>query len=280
MTLLYIVLGLLTVLALLWYILFRPQRKHPGWSSLTGFRYAHRGLHDVASGIPENSIPAFRAALDRGFAVEIDLHLMADGKLAVFHDNSLQRVCGVDVKVEDLTADALKDYPLLGGNGDCIPLFEDVLAMFERGTPLLIELKTDRKGAPALTDAVMAALADWKGAYTIQSFEPAVISHLRKRYPHVIRGLLDTYFLRAREHKSRWRAYYVIKNWLMCTVQTRPDYISHMWQDPAAPDLKRMCRRQGIRLFSWTVRDEETMLKLEAEGCIPIFEGFVPGMKQ
>ena len=68
-------------------------------------------------------------------------------------------------------------------------------------------------------------------------------------------------------------------NSFWATLQTRPDYISHMWKDPAAPDLKRMCRRQGIRLFSWTIRDEETMLMLEKEGCIPIFEGFVPTTK-
>jgi len=273
MIVLYILILLLVVL---WCLLLRPQRKHPGWSRLAGYRYAHRGLHNLEAGIPENSMPAFQAALDNGFAIELDVHLMADGHLAVFHDNDLKRVCGADVPVKTLTARQLRDYPLLGGDGAYIPLLEDVLKLVSNRTPLLIELKVEDNNAEALTDAVMAALADWEGVYCVQSFIPEVVSHLRKHYPKVIRGLLGMYFMRNRERESRWRAFYVLKNWLLCTLKTRPDFISYMWKDPAAHYLKRMCRRQGIKTFCWTIQDEQTMLRLENEGCIPIFEGFVP----
>lgn len=276
MIVLYVFIGLSLFIAILWSFLLHHQRRHPGWNKLIGYRYAHRGLHNLEKGIPENSLSAFQTALEQGFGAELDVHLMADGKLAVVHDSSLKRVCGVDVLVEDLTAEQLIDYPLLGGDGAYIPLLEDVLALFTNGTPLLIELKVERDNAVALTDAVMAVLADWKGVYCIQSFIPEVVSHLRKHYPKVIRGLLGMYFMRDRERNSRWCAFYVVTNWLMCTVQTRPDFISYMWKDPAAHYLRRMCQRQGIKTFCWTIQDEQTMLRLETEGCIPIFEGFVP----
>lgn len=267
---------LLLLLGLLWWGLLHPQRKHPGWSRLEGFRYAHRGLHDVEAGIPENSIPAFQAALEKGFAIELDVHLLADGSLAVFHDNDLKRVCGADVPVKELTAQRLKDYPLLGGNGACIPLFEEVLTLVSNKTPLLIELKVEDNNEAALTDAVMAALKDWNGVYIIQSFCAEAITYLRKHYPGVIRGLLCTYFMRNRDRESPWRAFYALKYWLMCTVQPRPDFISHMWKDPSARYLRRGCRRQGIRTFCWTIRDSKTMHDLEAQGNTVIFEGFVP----
>ena len=64
------------------------------WQTLSGYRYAHRGLHDLNAGRPENSLGAFRAAAEAGFGAELDVHLMADGALAVVHDSDLERVCG------------------------------------------------------------------------------------------------------------------------------------------------------------------------------------------
>ena len=97
-----------------WFLLIKPRRKQPGWDKLGGVKYAHRGLHDADQGIPENSMAAFRRAVDHGFGAELDVHLMADGGLAVVHDSDLTRVCGKKVLIEDLTAADLKDYPLLG----------------------------------------------------------------------------------------------------------------------------------------------------------------------
>ena len=80
---------------------------HPGLKALKGWNYAHRGLHDGS--LPENSMGAFRAALESGCGIELDVHLMKDGNLAVIHDSSLQRTAGVDVRIEDLTLAQLRD---------------------------------------------------------------------------------------------------------------------------------------------------------------------------
>ena len=85
-------------------------RRGSDWSYLKKFRYAHRGLH--RKGLPENSLAAFRDALDHGYGVELDVHLMKDGNLAVVHDSKLGRMCGADAVIEDLTAEDLPKLKL------------------------------------------------------------------------------------------------------------------------------------------------------------------------
>ncbi len=58
----------------------------PEW--LINLPVAHRGLHDNNINIPENSIAAFKKAIENGYAIELDIHSMADGGLAVFHDET------------------------------------------------------------------------------------------------------------------------------------------------------------------------------------------------
>ena len=112
MTILLILL-LLALFVLLLYILCLRCSRRRDWKKFQGWRYAHRGYHDKPR-IPENSIPAFRRAVQCGFGAELDVHLMKDGHLAVIHDASLLRTAGADVLVEDLTAEELKQYRLEG----------------------------------------------------------------------------------------------------------------------------------------------------------------------
>ena len=102
--------------------------------------FAHRGYHDIAHRIPENSMTAFHAAIQHGYGIELDLHLTRDGQLIVFHDDTLERLCGRPGRVEDLTYDELKSLCLLGTD-ERIPLFSEVLAAVNGRVPLLIELK-------------------------------------------------------------------------------------------------------------------------------------------
>lgn len=259
-----------------WCALLQPRQKQSGWEKLEGVKYAHRGLHDAAKGVPENSMAAFRAAVAHGFGAELDVHLMADGSLAVVHDSNLKRVCGADVRVEDLTAADLPGYPLMGTE-ERIPLLPDVLAVFEGGPPLIIELKVERGNADALTDAVMAALAGWNGSYCIESFHPAALLRLKEKYPAVLRGQLSQNFLRASEVGDlSLPTRFVLTN-LLTTAATKPDFIAYKWEDRGNPSLRLMRALYGVREVSWTVRGERTMDRLEKDGAIPIFEGFVPG---
>ena len=275
MTVLWIILAILLALALLWILLLLPRRGAPGWEALAGVRYAHRGLHDLAQGRPENSMAAFRAAVELGYGAELDVHLMRDGALAVVHDSNLERVCGKGAAIESLTAAELADFPLQG-TAETIPLLEDVLSLFAGRTPLVIELKEAGGNAAALTDAVMARLERWPGTYCVESFHPAVLLRLRRKYPHVLRGQLSQNFLRDSEvGRLPWLARAVL-TLLLTTAFTRPDFIAYNYQDRACPSLWLMKRLYGVHEVGWTVRDRETMEGLEREGVTPIFEGFTP----
>ena len=244
------------------------------WDILGRYRYAHRGLHDRTAGRPENSLSAFRAAARAGFGAELDVHLMADGSLAVVHDSDLMRVCGKAGRVESLRREDLGAYPLLG-SGETIPLLEDVLGVFEKRSPLIVELKPARGNVRALTDAAMERLADWQGAYCVESFHPSVLMRLRKRWPETVRGQLS-----QRYGKGCHSGYGALADWamthlLVCALG-KPDFVAYRWQDRDEPALARVKERRGVREVSWTVRDRETMARLEAAGCTVIFEGFLP----
>ena len=90
-------------LVVFWIFATRGRRNHPKWEVLRRFRYAHRGLHDPAQGVPENSMAAFRRARAFQCGIELDVHLTKDGRLAVIHDKSLLRTAGADVIIEQLT---------------------------------------------------------------------------------------------------------------------------------------------------------------------------------
>ena len=263
------------VAAASWCALLRPRTNQPGWEKLQGVRYAHRGLHDGAAGIPENSLAAFRRAVEGGFGAELDVHLMADGNLAVVHDSDLTRVCGKAALVEDLTAADLKDYPLQG-TAETIPLLGEVLALFERETPLIIELKAAGGNDEALTDRVMEVLADYGGDYCIESFYPAVVRRLRERYPRVIRGQLSENFFRGSETGGLSRPAAAVMTLLLTTSATRPDFIAYHYTDRGCPSLRLMKKLYGVHEVAWTVRDRAAMEALEREGVTVIFEGFVP----
>lgn len=135
-----IILIVLLALDLLFTLALRCRKGHPKWELLKKYRYAHRGFHDKPV-IPENSLPAFRRAIEHGFGAELDVHLLKDGTLAVFHDSDLRRCANADGQIEDLTLEELKQLRL-EGTDEQIPTFDEVLALFESATPLIIELKT------------------------------------------------------------------------------------------------------------------------------------------
>lgn len=83
---------------------------------------AHRGYHDKDKGIPENSMLAFKRAIDENYLIEFDLHLLKDGKVVVFHDDNLKRMTGIDALIKDKTYEEIKQLKLLDTN-ERIPLF-------------------------------------------------------------------------------------------------------------------------------------------------------------
>ena len=187
-----IILIVLLALDLLFTLALRCRKGHPKWELLKKYRYAHRGFHDKPV-IPENSLPAFRRAIEHGFGAELDVHLLKDGTLAVFHDSDLQRCANVDGQIEDLTLEELKQLRL-EGTDEQIPTFDEVLALFESATPLIIELKTARGNHHALAKAVCERLDTYKGEFCIESFDPFALIDVKKLRPEICRGQLSMNF--------------------------------------------------------------------------------------
>ena len=158
-----IVIYILLVLCIVDVLALQGRRNHPLWSCFRAQRFAHRGYHDKPQ-IPENSLPAFRRAIAHGWGAELDVHLLKDGTLVVFHDSSLSRCTGAQGMIEDLTLAELKALRL-EGTDEQIPLFDGVLALFETATPLIIELKTAGNNHRALTKAVVERLDNYSGEF-------------------------------------------------------------------------------------------------------------------
>lgn len=235
------------------------------------FAYAHRGLH--SDGVPENSTAAFRAALEKGYGVELDIHLLKDGHLAVIHDYSLARTTGSDVTIEELTAADLKNYPL--ENGEQIPLLSEILALWGGKTPLIIELKSTKSNVAPLTDAAVAAMADYEGVWCMESFDPRCVRHLKKHYPDVIRGQLSENFVRNPQSQLPYILQWVM-TLLLPNFLTAPDFVAYKFADRNMLSF-RLCRRLWrLPAVAWTLQNQAEFDAAVEDDQIPIFEGFLP----
>lgn len=141
---------------------------------------------------------------------------------------------------------------------------------------MVVELKAERGNAAALTDAVMERLTGWDGTYCVESFHPGVLLRLKARYPAVLRGQLSQNFLRDSEVGGLSLAARFLLTHLLTTAFTRPDFIAYNYRDRANVSLRLMRRLYGVHEAGWTIRDQAVLDRLEREGVLPIFEGFVP----
>ena len=245
---------------------------HPGLRELRGWAYAHRGLH--GEGRPENSMAAFRAALEGGYGIEFDVHLLKDGNLAVIHDSSLKRTTGAEGIVEDLTTEQLKDCHLEGME-ETIPTFRELLDLYDGKAPLIVELKPAGNNHGALCQAVCDMLESYEGPYCVESFDPRCVMWLKRNRPKIIRGQLAEDFVKS-DQKHPWILRFVLKHMLMNFLAV-PDFVAYKYADRKRSFSVWICRRlYGAAGVSWTLKSQEEYDIAVKEGWLPIFEGFEP----
>lgn len=260
----------LTALAALALYLLRCRRNHPWPDGLKGVRFAHRGLHHQPDQ-PENSLAAFRNAVAHGYGAELDLHLMKDNNVAVIHDSSLKRTAGADVAVEDLTKEELEKYRLEGTN-EKIPLFEEVLDIFDGKTPLVVELKPVGGNQHELAARACEILDRYNVTYCMESFDPRVLIWLKKFRPDIVRGQLSGNLRKSNSGQSKLTLWILER--LFMNFLAQPDFIAYDHEYRRRPALK-LCRLlYGVQEVSWTVRSEKRARELEEDGCLIIFEKF------
>ena len=262
---------ILAVLAVMYLLALQGRKNHPKMNTLRGWNYAHRGLHTEDK--PENSLGAFRAALENGYGIELDIHLLADGNLAVLHDSLLKRTTGAEGRIENLTTQQLTDYRL-EGTDEPIPAFSQVLELFDGKAPLIVELKSHAGNHAALCEAACKMLDTYHGPFCIESFDPRCIYWLRKHRPEIIRGQLIENSLKNKEPYP-----FILR--LIMTLQltnflTKPDFVAHKFADRKFISNLLVHNLWGIQGVTWTLKTKGDFDTAVEEGYLPIFEGFIP----
>lgn len=261
----------IVVLVAVYLFLIAPRFiNRPDMSKLHGAHYAHRGLHDNKTDAPENSMKAFKQAVDAGYGIELDVQMTKDGQVVVAHDFDLKRICGVDKQVNELTYEELKQYPILKSD-ERIPLFTDFLKLVDGKIPLVVELKC-RNGKDPIAAKADEILREYKGVYCIESFDPRVLLWYKKNHPEVVRGQLSGNLLKEDSKiKGSMRIVYRLLSHLLLNVATRPDFIAYDIR--YSKNLSRkICRLMGAPAVAWTVRTEAEYEKAKKEYDLFIFE--------
>lgn len=248
-----------------------PGRRKCGLEKYKSVKFAHRGLHDEERA--ENSMSAFRAARDAGFGIELDVRLSRDGELVVFHDPTLERVCGVEGRVIDYTAEELSKMSL-SDTDDGIPTFRQVLELIDGAVPLLIEIKHDL-GEGGVAEKLAEVIADYRGDYIIESFNPLALRKVRELMPDVPRGILSMRYSEEPRYKGKL-LYFLLEN-LLLNFLMRPDFIAYEKTGHSNRTLRRIRRKVGTPLFAWTVRSADEEIKTVGDGFDSvIFEKYIP----
>lgn len=235
---------------------------------------AHRALHDLSAGRPENSRSAIRAAIAAGYGIEIDVQLSADHAAMVFHDYALDRLTGEKGAVRLRRASDLANIPLLGGD-EGIPDLHEVLEIVGGQVPLVIELKDQDGGMGTdvgpLEQAVADAIKDYAGQLAVMSFNPNSVARMAELSPDVPRGIVTSAYLYEDWPLSK----------AVCDhLRGIPDYdragacfISHEVHDLSAPRVAEL-KAQGAMICCWTVRSaaQEAQARQIADNIT--FEGY------
>ncbi|MBR6237842.1 MAG: glycerophosphodiester phosphodiesterase [Lachnospiraceae bacterium] len=246
----YIIIGLIVILISVLLYLIAPGAKRD-YSDYKGLMYAHRGLH--GNGVPENSMKAFKLAVEGGYGVELDVQFTKDHKIVVFHDANLKRMCGEDRRVRDCTYEELLAYRL-AGTDEVIPLFEDVLKVLGN-TTLICEIKNHNGNRNnRLCRETYEMLATYKGKYCIESFSPFLVAWFRNNHPEVIRGQLSC---AMKDEGSLGYIARLALSQLFINFISRPDFIAYRHQDYRQLGFVLCAKLYKPLLIAWTARGEK-----------------------
>ncbi len=233
-----------------------------------GVNFAHRGLHSRDKAVPENSLEAFRLAVRAGYGIELDVQLSKDGQVVVFHDDTLDRVCGVPGRVDERTYAELQELRLCGTEYT-IPLFSQVLEQVRGASPMIVELKTGKRNRE-LCRKVCAMLRAYRGQACIESFDPLIVAWFRFNAKEFIRGQLAM----PREKYTTvapvlgFAASRTLLNFL-----ARPQFIAY--EIGPRPLTVRLAEAMGAMRFGWTSHEPRNERGRDAV----IFEFYKPRPK-
>ena len=230
---------------------------------------AHRGLYNNKEGIVENTIKAFNKAIEKGYAIELDVQILKDGNLIVFHDDNLLRLTGKNKRVYDLTLEDIKSVNLLNTN-EKIPTLKEVLDTVLGKVPLVIEIKSGIF-SHGIEKKLYDVLKEYNGKFCIESFNPFSVLWFKNNASLVPRGLLTT------KNYSSFKKFLIsITNNLSFTNKLlKLDFLACNYKNINSKLIKRT-KNSKIYLFAYTINNEKEYKKLKDTCDGIIFENFIP----
>lgn len=270
-----VLISLIVIFSVLYIFLTLPRVFDSANMDLLKVDYAHRGLH--GNGIPENSLAAYSNAIDNGYGIEIDVQLSSDGEIFVFHDHSAARMCGVDKKLSEMTAEEIKALRL-HDTDEHIPTLDEVLSLVDAKVPLLIEIKYYAE-TKKLCSMLAEALDAYYGSFAIQSFDPRVLRYFKKYRPRFARGQLVAKAPKRSERKGTDAQNPFVSfllNHLLLNVLSRPDFISIEKNHTRELGFVMATEVFKAKAFIWTVNSEKQYSFFKRQGYFAIFENIKP----
>ena len=270
------ILIVLILLLLVYAELIRPNLPKRDVTPLLGRDYAHRGLWTTnepgEENRPENSLAAFRAAVEKDYGIELDVHLTRDGHLVVHHDDSLKRLTGTDIRIADSTLEEIRTCKL--PNGEPVPTYDEVLETVAGRIPMIVEVKVEQRNHNALTKAVYERMKTYDGPWCMESFDPFAVKWFRDHAPEVIRGQLAFNAAgKGKTWKLWWRNIGIAS--MVQDVWARPDFIAFDFKSEKKWCLPMfLLRRMKPWFAAWTVRSQADMDALRGSYDLQIFEKF------
>lgn len=219
---------------------------------------AHRGVFDNKT-IPENSIKAFKLALNKNLTIELDVHLTKDNKLVVFHDDNLKRMTGVDSIIESFTLKEIKKLKLLDTN-ETIPTLKEVLNLVDGKVLLDIEIKIN-KGVKKIVKKLLETLDTYNGKVIIKSFNPLAVKEVKKNTNKYLVGLLVDYYTDNKIFNFLSKTNIIIP---FC----KPDFLGINKKMLNTKNIKRYLNKLPIMI--WTIKKEDEITKINNENFIYI----------
>jgi glycerophosphoryl diester phosphodiesterase len=223
---------------------------------ITNTMIMHRGFFDNER-IVENTIKAFKKANSNHHPYELDVRLTKDEKVVVIHDPDLKRLNGSSKKISNMTYDEIKKHKLL--NIDTVPLFEDVLKL-DNKYGIMIEIKNDDNNM-LIVDKVLDLLKDYKGKYSIISFNKNTLKYIRSKNKDIVLGLL----LGLKKEKL---VETISNSFFVKTF--KPDFISVSKRIIDSGYIKKFKKNNPVLI--WTIKTREDFTKYKDKGTNLVLE--------
>ncbi len=264
------------LLLLIWFCV-KPGRLSAAQAApFYGVNHAHRGLYAQDQSVPENSLPAFAAAAEKGYGMELDIQLSLDGEVVVFHDDTLARMCGIGGRVDAFPLARLREMPL-AGTAERMPLLTEVFDTVAGKAPIIIELKTGPRNEELCRKGLALMRAYQKqygGAFCVESFDARIVAWFRKNAPDILRGQLTD---SPRALGSGRPVLDFLAGNLLSNVIARPQFIAHGPGRKTA--LARFAEACGAMPVYWTAKPGDDAAALEEYYDAVIFEHYAPKPK-